>query len=462
MAGKTFEEKVREQLTEIPMKPGPSVWLNVAAGLQKERKRRWLIWMVFLLAGLGAASLWVLTNSETNSKLAHSPKLAHIGKPQKESNNVIDNNHKGILSKAMPEAVIPIVKEESKQTKKNVNSKIEERAVNNFSKRKDKLPEELQANASNARRFLETPVRKEIGEQAMIETTMEAGQEKILITKGNNDSPAIEKEDSLKRMENKHLEVIKKPDSLPESLNKVVNTSASKDKPKKWAFQAGLDGGISGLVTYASPAYLSRYNAGTVSAGFPSQNPKIQYNQSYTIGVQFSALKSINPKNAMGFYLGYSLLQNRVKVGMKVDSTVFFTSASTYNFNGYYYTNTDSAEYQNRFHFLTAGIRFQRQFSLTRKLSVKWDVSAGISVLLASNGLHYDTAHKKFFNNNSLYHKVQPHLSTGFDFILGRKKQWFLGPHFTYFTNRISKLDGVNQHFFQSTIRLSLAINGKK
>lgn len=464
MPGKSFEEQVREQLTELPMKPGPSVWLGIAAGLQKERKRRWLIWLVFLLAGLGTATLWVLTDSDSNSVLPPSAKQTQTGKHQMESDKVTDNNNKIIPSKPMPGSVIPMVKETNEQTKKIVNSKIKESTVNHFLKRKDKQPEVVQVNTNNAKGLLETPPKKEIGEQALFETQKEMVQEGIMNTKGTSDATAFDTAAPLSYPESKHQEAFIKNDSIIEKLDKAVNASTTRDKAKKWILQAGLDGGISGLVTYETPVYLSRYGAGTgtVSTGFSNQNPKIQYNQSYTIGVQFSALKSINPKNAAGFYLGYSLLQNRVKVGMKVDSTVYFNSAGTYNLNGYYYTNKDSTEYQNRFHFLTAGIRFQKQFGLIRKLSVNWDVSAGISVLLASNGLHYDTTQKKFFNNNSLYHKVQPNLSTGFDLIFGSKKKWFLGPHFTYFTNRMSRVEGVNQHFFQSTIRLTVAINGKK
>ena len=49
MSDKSFEQQVKEELSDLRIKPNAAVWESVSASLQKERKRRWAIWLLVLL-----------------------------------------------------------------------------------------------------------------------------------------------------------------------------------------------------------------------------------------------------------------------------------------------------------------------------------------------------------------------------------------------------------------------------
>jgi hypothetical protein len=57
MADKSFEQRVKEELGSLKMRPDGEVWVKVEAALHKEKKRRWLVWL-FLFAALSGASVW--------------------------------------------------------------------------------------------------------------------------------------------------------------------------------------------------------------------------------------------------------------------------------------------------------------------------------------------------------------------------------------------------------------------
>ncbi len=88
MSDKSFEQQVREELSDLRMKPNAAVWESVAASLQKERKRRWALWMVVLLTAIAGATFWWQMGETTTDKLTSNTVL-----PSDEKNDAGTNTH---------------------------------------------------------------------------------------------------------------------------------------------------------------------------------------------------------------------------------------------------------------------------------------------------------------------------------------------------------------------------------
>src|SRR5437868_10076386 len=80
MADSSFEERVREELRKLRLKPEEQVWTNVEAALRQEKKRRGLLWFI-LLAGLaGAGTLYFLAGGRAEKTSKETARRSTAGK----------------------------------------------------------------------------------------------------------------------------------------------------------------------------------------------------------------------------------------------------------------------------------------------------------------------------------------------------------------------------------------------
>lgn len=157
-------------------------------------------------------------------------------------------------------------------------------------------------------------------------------------------------------------------------------------------------------------------------------------------------------------------------MGKRIDSSALFSSANnsaiagsnTAYYASYYYTTGNELNYTNRYHFLRFGTDWSTSVHFLKVLSLRWQLGAGLDVLIASNGLHYDPNANKLFSNNSLYSKFQFYGSTGFDIGIGREPFLYVGPHWQYNFTRMSPETSTPQHVYIPSLRVLFVWPGKK
>jgi hypothetical protein len=251
---------------------------------------------------------------------------------------------------------------------------------------------------------------------------------------------------------------------LPEMAHGKDDTLSIADKKNtkyKWQWHMAVDAGSSGMRSSLGDTRKIYAQSYSNTTGL-FQNTMPVLNDAFSFGIELQAHKQISNKHSIGISLGYALFQTSTKVGRRIDSITYFSRSYSYNTYGYYYNSADSISYTNQYHFLQAGLNLYTPFRLFKAIRVRWQVGAGLAVLLGSNGLHYDAASGSLFRNNSLITKVQTQFSTGFDIPIGKRPFLYVGPQWQYFISHFSKQSGVNEHLFLSAIKISVVFPRNK
>jgi hypothetical protein len=488
MSDKSFEQQVREELSDLRMKPNAAVWESVAASLKKERKRRWVLWMFFLLAGLSATALWWLTQEQTgvqelsnkNQVQENSGSFAQTKTlPQKDSttgSSGIQTEKTGVINREEPlikkgpsnttilsatkvkpiQAYQPSIANTVVQPNEKVNStsNVIDKAV---------LKDEKEAQS------LTTTAQANIGQDTVKTITVQNEKEVKTDTSSFTKTQGINKDTIAVITETEPVKPIL-PDS---SLSKKQSAKAS-----KWQWRIGFNAGTSGvrnsirslLENTNSRAYDNAFsgNSAPITGGgsgtVNSMKPVVR--DAFSFGSFIEVLKKMGKKeqHALGLTAGYHLYSTRTGVGSLNTGTVQFSNVNTTNDANKYYGVKDSASYTSYYHFIHLGLSYYQSLKWFKKIDMQWYAGVGVNALLGSNGLHLGSMNTNsyLFQNRSLLRTIQMDIAGGLDFGLGKSRQIYLGPQVQYMLSNLSKQPGVNQHLFRPSVRLSFLLDKGK
>ncbi len=493
MSDKSFEQQVREELSDLRMKPNAAVWETVAASLKKERKRRWVLWMFFLLAGLSGITLWWLTQEQLQvSELSNK--------------NVIRQNPDSFLkTKTLPREDNITIAIDSKKDQ-SLKADIEKPSTNTSSSNNtlfspattkpasiyktsiDKV-ELISKGISNAEVVTDVQdhvSKKENKTQVSVDERKTEVVEKEVekITQQNEKKEKADTSSFVQMQDLKKdtVEIIKET-ALPKPvLSDSTQLKNSKTvKSNKWKWRIGFNAGTSGvrnsirslLEKTNSRAYENAYAGnsapitGVPGTGAGAFNMKPVVRDAFAFGAFVEVMKKMGKKeqHALGLTAGYHLYSTRTGVGSLNTGTVQFSNVNTTNDANKYYGVKDSASYTSYYHFIQLGLRYYQSLKWFKKVDMQWYAGIGVNALLGSNGLHLGTMNTNtyLFQNRSLLRSMQMDLSGGVDFGLGKAKQVYIGPQVQYMLSNLSKQPGVNQHLFRPSVRLSFLLDkGKK
>lgn len=467
MAGESFEERVKKQLADMPIKPDPAVWYGVAAALKKERKSRWLIWFFLLLPGI-AGGVFLAYFQLSHLEKAPKATIAQIfqSKGKTEKRDIVTKQTEagkmmGLQQTATTE-LIPVNKKAekhshpSKRYLKNTDLKFVPSEVSSTNDLPEKnkrtvLPGKqssisIQWSDSLTATAIE---QSENGYQIGISDLVDTSQTAV-------GSPASESVQSNGPLNN----IVKISDDIMKNVKK-----------RQWKWYGVIEAGSSGL----RESLFSRYNSskssyasgsqifsGGGSGTFQSNVTSPVLKDAFSVGIAFQATKPIGKKHTIGLLFGYNLYQTLVGVGRRVDSTVYFSGLGTYNSNGFYYISNDGLSYRNQYHFLGLGIELYTPVKLSKKVSLRWQLGTGVKMLFATNGLNYDALRGGLFQNNTLMRTVQIYFSTGLDMAIGKRPFFYIGPQFQYFVSNLSKKEPASQHFSLSAVKITFMVPKKK
>lgn len=494
MSDKSFEQQVREELSDLRMKPNAAVWESVAASLKKERKRRWVLWMFLLLAGLSGTAVWWLTQeqlpaselSNKNTIRQNTDSFVQTTTLPKEDEITIGVNSKKDNSlKADREEFS--TKTGSSNSTPFSPARIKPASIYQTSVDKAKPIAKGISNAEAVSIVQENVLKKENEAQASANVikieTVEKEEEKITRQNEKQDktdtSISFVKKQDLKK---DTVEIIKET-ALPKPvMSDSIQLKNSKTvKSNKWQWRVGFNAGTSGvrnsirslLEKTNSRAYENAFAGnsapitGVPGTGSGAFNMKPVVRDAFAFGTFVEVMKKMGKKelHALGLTAGYHLYSTRTGVGNLNTGTVQFSNVNTTNDANRYYGVKDSASYTSYYHFIQLGLRYYQSLKWFKKVDMQWYAGIGVNMLLGSNGLHLGTMNTNtyLFENRSLLRTMQMDVSGGVDFGLGKSKQIYLGPEVQYMLSNLSKQPGVNQHLFRPSVRLSFLLNkGKK
>lgn len=484
MSDKSFEQQVREELSDLRMKPDAAVWESVAASLKKERKRRWLIWMFFLLVALSGTSVWLLTSKSSDVLMADNNKTTeHIADSAVQQKQIVKENNN------IPN---PDAKTENPGVDKNEQYTFPAKSLNGTTtagiSQSAQLPRRLKDNAavistaktnSSAGTLIKDQQEKELlssnavaitnePEKATIREREEDGNKKI-----NKDTAFIVEEEVQKK------DTVAATKAIPVSGIDSSNFSLN-NKPEKrnaWEWRIGFNAGVSGMRNSIRSLFENNNtrvyenafmnNVPPVAGGVgTSGNTKPVVRDAFAFGMYVELIKKIGTKkqNAIGFTTGYHVYTTKTGVGKQNAGTVQFLNVGASNESDKYYGIKDSASYMSYYHFIQFGVRYYQALKWFKKIDMNLYGGIGVNAMLTSNGLHLGTVNSGayLFSNKSLLRTIQMDISGGIDFGLGKTKQIYLGPQVQFMLSNLSKQSGVNQHLFRPSVRMSFVLNKRK
>lgn len=482
MSDKSFEQQVREELSDLRIKPNAAVWDSVAASLKKEKKRRWALWMFFLLAGLSIASIWWMTQFNQKEEVISQQK--QFTEPK--------HNKKTISA---PSATLQPTIEKSGIVTGNIqpakdltsNGRVNHTVSNNTSKSFTDVPAgNLETTLKKDGLVTQIPVTEKLAEKKQTDTSVnKIATEKELreetftnaATTGTTDLSANTSTQYINKADSTKAQQENEPQKLTEPTDSVVPKKET--KKNKWQWRAGTNLGFSGIrnslrslfektnenaysnafMGNGSPIITPPGSAG--SSGSNNSTPVVRDAFSFGAFVELTRPFGKRSQHAISFISGYQLYTTKTGIGAINNGTVQFNNVNRTNEANRYFSIKDSASYTSNYHFLQLGIRYAHTLNWFKKVDMHWYGGIGANILIASNGLHLGNngSGTYLFQNKSLIRPVQLDISGGIDIGLGKKKTIYVGPQVQYFLSNLSKQPGVNQHLFRPSIRMTLNIS---
>ncbi len=448
MPGKSFEQQVKATLGDLQLKPDAAVWKTVEASLRQERKRRWLIWFVALVICCGGGAFW-LYQQKSPVKRNDAVTAGHHQIPASLITNKKEKNN----SNGTSIAAFPVLKDTG----------LQEQGVKQAAALHDK---KIAAHhAAEAEHTHEDVANLPAGNRITL-IEQQSFQQEAIITAAK-DTPAPITTTGLPVIMQAQPTVREEESVITAGEIKKAKQEKNNKHPWQWGVtaQAGNSGvrealgffkGMEKANYYSNPANFNGNTGQFLSPGSPVIKDAFAFN----LGVQAS--KQVSRRHNIGVSIGYGLLQDETGVGRRIDSTRSISSAGRYNEDGFYFKDTDSIRYLNRYHFLQAAVDFYTQYKIFKSVSVRWQLGTGLNVLLASNGLHYAENERIFFRSRPLLTTIQWQASTGLEVGIGKQPFLYVGPQLTYFISKLSKQPGADQHLFQSSLRATFMLPRKK
>jgi hypothetical protein len=479
MAVRSFEEQVRAEIGALRLKPNDQVWLHVEAALQKEKKRRWLVWLFAgLLAGGALGGYYYQQSVHQNSMTANARKWgpqeqpvvkqqAQINKEETAKANEIpqpSNDNTTPVSLPGKNGTTEMRRPSDKRARVIVDKPADQQAVTQQS------PGGIVSRISSSQ---QTGIQTASPVEPAASANDQVAKSATGLTK-HTDSipviPAITKTDSdqltaRKIADEKEQHKVLAIDSLQgtDPGNPVKESTTNKKKKKQWRFFGTVDIGsskevkpmVASSLAFASPPSNSipSNNNGMYSNGAAYKEPSRSNGFSFGLGLQ--ATRPIGKNTDIALGLGYQFYQTGITLGRQM-STGQLNFASAYNF----YLSSDSTRYNNNWHFAEFSVDLYQRMSLGGSTVLRWRIGMGADLLLASNSLYYDKSAAILYEDEESRRKWQFNITTGFDLGIGKKQALFIGPQFTYFVTPSFHKD--DYRFTRLGIRASVAIPKRK
>ncbi len=498
-----FEKHVQRKMEELQFSPSAEVWKKVEDEMKKEKKRRLPMLWIFLLSGLLlGAGYWVFLNRDKNiskaTKIAEQENLNV--KNEKAASGTENISKKDITEKA---AAVPPKKnsdhtainrsteapKEDLKKRKTITNSITDRAGKVAIDANAEIKSGLVQGRSLHQRTKNGKPKSSNADGSLYLNSVSSKDKDI---KEKNANDIVNNNDHDKSIEKNNDEEIGKPQSrsqqtinATDSFNKkndqevksekkttdsvVAMKSAFNDpvsqnsKSIKVGFTAGF--GSSGINNTLGSTYYANVPASATGNPVTIHTPSsMRSGLSYYAGVFFK--RSLSSTVSVSAGLNYHYYSTSITTGKPGDTVAYVYSSNNYTIGsitpvsvaqGSYYTSGSSRTYVNHYHFIELPLLLKLQLNSSKKLLINWQAGFSISYLLSADALQYDKISGVYYNNNSLFNKMQLNAITGFSVGFYQKKNLFLiGPEVQYgATNVLNNQANTKQHIFYAGLKFS-------
>ncbi len=466
-----FEKKVQQRMEEFRLRPSDAVWGAVAHSLEKKRKRRIVVFFVFLLAGLGLAGFsgyYFLSNqsksgiAEQNSTLSKKTGSAvpstqstelitqpttgeknrslsetRTGQPKNIITNAGERDLKG-GENAFEEGKAPtpvssgtVAKKPVNKLKRDIVSTRPSTTITRTGKPNDqkKTTGKAPATELNENKILDEKVVEEKTEIAQVENPVE-----------NDAVDAIAKQDSDSTSQADKAKSTEPEEELDQS--KVDVSKTAKRSKLKWGldFSVGAVNGSNSALSFGDSqksldAFLvsgppvQGFPGGT--AYFPPQPPS-PTNAGLGFKIGPVAEKELSKRSRVSFGAQYAYMTTHVKIGTYSPTTLVINNSFSQSVRvNAAYQGTYQKNHTNRYHFVHLPLTYHLQLNKGEKLPIDWKLGVAPVYLFATNAVLYDSvAGGIYYKDKNAYNKFQFNLHTGIDFRFdkGKRLKWSVGP----------------------------------
>ena len=422
-----FEKEVRDKMDQLLFDPTDAIWTGVDKEINKEKKRRRVLFWFFFLIGIAVLSgLYYFSGSDPGNP----------GEPKA-----------GYESFHPPAA-------------------LEKMSQHRSQKKNDKFKKSVKVSVN----------------AVIVNDINQNGQDRDLdeinIQKTKEETPAWEQKlsDSSAGIKS-NSDVANKNAVLIETVavDSVVEKSSAKkqdQKSKSSSWKIGFTGsaGISNMnqnlflpSNGTNPAYYSTAPPpGTGTGGVYYSPSEISSGFSYSLGVFVNRYLSKRVSFSTG--ISYHYYSTSMQTGALSDTAVLLNTANgRFSSSGQIYRYGKTNTYTNHFHFLELPLTFSFQLNKSSRIPVYWEQNLAFSYLLSSNALQFDPANNVYYEDNLLLNKMQ--FSTATSLLIGfplNKNEVRVGPQFQYgLTGLVNTSTGNEGHLSYFGVKISFLLRNK-
>lgn len=459
MPNKSFEEQVREELSDLHIKPNDEVWQSVAASLQQKRRRRWAIWLLTLLVGLSGASFWLLIvqKEETSTSMQSvQPKTTQRVTPKIEAVQIYPSIK---ISSPLPESVIPNANRTAHQKNNQIDATV--------------TPTDLLLSTKTKNKNEFTQVSAPEITSSILSMDANTEQTNMSITHLKKDSvliipqiTGVSETAGIGLLQYDTVAVIPK-----EPLTPPKKASQWNWKAELLIGKSGIRNSVGSLFEGSSNAIYNNFiGSGLSTISSPGTGPinlirpKVQDHFSFGTSIEMSKAIGKKKKNSLGIQVGYQLYQTKYRIGSSNSGTLQFSNVNRANESNVYFGVSDSVNYIASYHFIRFGLQWYRSLNWLKQAELRWYAGIGTNLMISSNGLHVGVANNNiyYFKNRSLLRNMQFDGVVGLEIGIGKQKRLFVGPQIHYMLSNVSKQNGFNQHLYRPSIKMSLLLSKVK
>jgi hypothetical protein len=507
MSDHEFEKQVQQKMDELKFRPTDAVWAGVEKNIRRDkRRRRALIWfpLTFLLLATGGYVLYTGAADGTVVASQHKQatgnnseeKRASVEKQQTEQSqskegssvdkhqSIVTNDQNTTLHKEqdVKNAQQHIMKEQPQRVRHDVAA-----AQGNKQIAVNKPQGNIRNNKLSPESIVTIPVEKEeaIDQNSIKEKPAQLAIESIKEEKQQTEETVVMQEEPAAREPGQAVDSVNEAANtvaLNEKVREAVKTDSTdelaKDKPPalvtpeknskwQWGIHAGVgisnvaEGGLANLLQKARVedlSYAGRPQLNGLNYSININPPPVLHQSSIDAGPAFSVggfvQRTLSKRLSLSAGLQYSYFGLRTSVGdlVKNSFTVNFGALDSRVVESYYSGGQLSA-YTNNYHFIELPVLLHWQLNRSSRLPIVFDGGITLSRLVSTNALHYDGSSGVYYEDNSLYNKMQLGLTTGLNvgFFQRSKTPVYIGPDIHYFMTGLVKKKVSNGQYLWST-----------
>ena len=232
--------------------------------------------------------------------------------------------------------------------------------------------------------------------------------------------------------------------------------------PGKWHYAINIGGGISNVVKglFTNKRVLAD-GIDNTAGGVNSPGNNVRPNDpsastAFTAGLQVE--RSLGKRWTIATGLQYAYHSSVVKTGRRVDSSAAFNTGNGSIAADNFYLPGSMQRYKNQSHLLHVPLLFQ--YKISKKYPVYLEAGPGVSYLLSSNVILYNSSSSAYFSNPEVYNKLLLSFTAGAGLELNKHKQipLRLGYRFGYGISSITKASFGNQQLQSSMLYLAIPL----